>query len=821
MAELIIRAQGEEQRETVHDQEIGNFILKYLNQNNDRMLKDVSWEIFYQMSSMRESLLNWYPFSEKCEIMELSDGFGGLTGLLSQRAQNVTVIEPSIYRAKCIKKRYEKCNNLTVIAGDLKTLSLNRIFDYIIVEKTINTENDLKKMIQRTCHFLKEAGRLLFVCENRIGMRYWCGVPDPFSNRPFSGIRGLGDNVMMTRKELIDFLEKNKIISGWSLYYPFPDHRLPQAIYSDNYLPKTSIRDRVISYYLPQEKRGLVCLEDEISDELIVNNIFHVLANSFIVECSRKKFMPEVFFAALSTDRGKQHGFATIITSHDTVKKQILYPEGKESLEQMHRNYLEIIKHGVNCIKQINLGNAIEMEYIKQKTLIEHIKYLFLNQKNEVEVIFDQLYEVIKQSSDHVDFAECLLKDNCLNKKNAGIILRKAYIDMIPYNCFYINNDFYFYDQEFVKEFYPAKYILFRALRYTYIYVLQADDILPLQYFKERYGLEEVWQLFEREEAKFVESNRNYAHLSSFYQWTGTTANEINENIDRLMGGGEREEKKKNVAFWKRNCYDLEIYKHNTQMNTAKKAKVEILKRFIEVCEAYELSYCVFYRTLLGTVRHKGYIPWDDNVDIVMLRQDYSRLQSIAPDIFRGPYFLRVLEKGNFFYGGYAKLFFMGEDCNQGSYNDGGFWINIFPLDYALKDKELKIDQHNQIKFYQRLLYKKAYPNKWVLNDISHQEEEHYLQMSSNYSEDYLLEGLYNVIAKYDGEYTNRLTNLSRYYGANDYKEYNEDDFSILVKANFEDVDVYIPVGYENCLVTDYGENYAIYPDEKGRKLYY
>ena len=53
--------------------------------------------------------------------------------------------------------------------------------------------------------------------------------------------------------------------------------------------------------------------------------------------------------------------------------------------------------------------------------------------------------------------------------------------------------------------------------------------------------------------------------------------------------------------------------------------QLHILADFKNVCEKYDLSYFVVYGTAIGAVRHQGFIPWDDDIDVAMLREDYDK----------------------------------------------------------------------------------------------------------------------------------------------------------------------------------------------------
>lgn len=58
---------------------------------------------------------------------------------------------------------------------------------------------------------------------------------------------------------------------------------------------------------------------------------------------------------------------------------------------------------------------------------------------------------------------------------------------------------------------------------------------------------------------------------------------------------------------------------------------VNMLQDFIKVCEKYEIPYFSVYGTALGAIRHKGFIPWDDDLDVAMMREDYERFLSVMP----------------------------------------------------------------------------------------------------------------------------------------------------------------------------------------------
>lgn len=80
-------------------------------------------------------------------------------------------------------------------------------------------------------------------------------------------------------------------------------------------------------------------------------------------------------------------------------------------------------------------------------------------------------------------------------------------------------------------------------------------------------------------------------------------------------------------------------YKVSEKMKKVWAVELNLLDQFDKLCREHNLRYFVDYGTLLGAVRHQGFIPWDDDIDVVMFRDDYEKLKIIAMDSVSSPYF--------------------------------------------------------------------------------------------------------------------------------------------------------------------------------------
>ncbi len=116
--------------------------------------------------------------------------------------------------------------------------------------------------------------------------------------------------------------------------------------------------------------------------------------------------------------------------------------------------------------------------------------------------------------------------------------------------------------------------------------------------------------------------------------------------------------------------------------------ELDLLSELDKICKRYNINYYADGGTMLGAIRHNGFIPWDDDIDIVMLRKDYQKFLTVAMKELEPPYFLQTEETDPGSLRGHAQMrntettaILETEYKFKYKYNQGIF-IDIFPLDY-------------------------------------------------------------------------------------------------------------------------------------------
>lgn len=99
------------------------------------------------------------------------------------------------------------------------------------------------------------------------------------------------------------------------------------------------------------------------------------------------------------------------------------------------------------------------------------------------------------------------------------------------------------------------------------------------------------------------------------------------------------------MALYKRSNAWIDL--QGEELDRFKAELVSIVEDIIKVCEKHNLTYMMLYGTALGAVRHKGFIPWDDDIDIGMPRADYNKFLQIAEEEMGDRYYIRCVTKGD------------------------------------------------------------------------------------------------------------------------------------------------------------------------------
>ncbi|MCX4343424.1 MAG: LicD family protein [Kineothrix sp.] len=255
------------------------------------------------------------------------------------------------------------------------------------------------------------------------------------------------------------------------------------------------------------------------------------------------------------------------------------------------------------------------------------------------------------------------------------------------------------------------------------------------------------------------------------------------------------------------------------KMKCAWAAQIEVLKEIERICNKYGLRYFADSGTLLGAVRHKGFIPWDDDLDIAMLRDDYRKFMEVAPAELPEGWKLLDLK------GGFEELFI--RVTNGDTYDSRAerllqfhgcpyvVGIDIFPIEYVPpKADEEEIWYLISIYLFHLMKNVSIFGGKNILGNIEQDlrniEEMCKTKIDRNGNlERQLKELLDRMIQTYPGEGAKELELIifDLKYEQLRYK-YKREWYEESLIVPFENTTIPIPAGYADVLKIVYGKEY-------------
>ena len=251
-------------------------------------------------------------------------------------------------------------------------------------------------------------------------------------------------------------------------------------------------------------------------------------------------------------------------------------------------------------------------------------------------------------------------------------------------------------------------------------------------------------------------------------------------------------------------------YTISSDMKKVWNIQMKMVVKLIDVCNKYNIKVWADGGTLLGTVRDHGYIPWDDDIDMVMLREDYNKLLEIAPTEFEEPFFFQDVYTDKFYPRGHSQLRYNGTtaicpvDINC-SFNQSIF-IDIFVYDLLPKDKTYLLKAMRKAEFYRYILVQKVYGRISIVHPImtlKHLFAQMYM-VFHNFTEVY--EKIQECYTNYGVKMSDKLAcptfAIHLIFDIQRKKEW----YSDTIYMPFEDIQMPVPIGYDKILTNQYGD---------------
>lgn len=250
--------------------------------------------------------------------------------------------------------------------------------------------------------------------------------------------------------------------------------------------------------------------------------------------------------------------------------------------------------------------------------------------------------------------------------------------------------------------------------------------------------------------------------------------------------------------------------KNNNITKKLQKKELEILDYFVSICKKYNLKYYLAYGTCLGAVRHNGFIPWDDDVDVCMPIDDYLKLKEIMvnenSEKFYFQTFLNDINFTQLWYKIRLNNTLMVESGYEHLELHKGIYIDIFPLipyPNNVKDAKKQDFKYSIVK----ILLKNNMKKEWSFKNRG--KAGRFLTTISKILPRKLNVKIVNRILmsmySYNKEYDNYLTFGKMHF-------FNKSSFDESIEFKFENKNYNIPKGYDIYLSRLYGDYMKLPP---------
>lgn len=257
---------------------------------------------------------------------------------------------------------------------------------------------------------------------------------------------------------------------------------------------------------------------------------------------------------------------------------------------------------------------------------------------------------------------------------------------------------------------------------------------------------------------------------------------------------------------------------HNTDLTKLHALELMILTEIQRICQENDINYFALAGTALGAVRHGGFIPWDDDVDIGMLRKDYDRFLVACGKSLDSKFYLQTWDNDRNFPFSFAKIRLEGTHFVEAFSNNqehNGIFIDVFPMDNCPSSPILFNIQNIRYYICKRLLWvKKGYGEKIRKENIKQRLKYDAFQVLSKFFD-------YDSVKKYFKQIQTRYnTEMSEFVSTDGSYTYRKESMlfrwtTAVDYLEFENMHIPVFKDYDSYLKKLYGDYMILPPEDK------
>lgn len=371
-----------------------------------------NWTAMYQLAESRGNVIEWIGFLQHAKVLELGAGCGAVTSVLLRGGASVTCQDENIHYCEINAARHQKAEGLTVYAMPFEQCAaqLDNDYDAVILIGML-AKADADTLLQKLRMHLKPQGKLVIALENKFGLKYWAGNKEAYTHTYFAGLENTAARQgvrLFTRKSLEALLEKHGF-KATQFYYPYPDYRFAQDVYSDDCLPKKGDLTYHIANY--EDDRIVLFDEQKVFDSIIEEGQFPLFSNSYlcIAACGGEieQAAQEIIYTRYASDRSRAYAVRTDIQRNgqgglQKVCKRPLYDEGEAHVRHIAQAYGQLCEQYEGSGMEFNRCTLIEetntayleFEYIQGEALQTQVEQAV--GAHDLKHVFDILQKLVQ-----------------------------------------------------------------------------------------------------------------------------------------------------------------------------------------------------------------------------------------------------------------------------------------------------------------------------------------------------------------------------------------------------------------------------------------